>query len=424
MIINRTQNTNNSRINFGAKPIPPEPRKFLTQTINDFDTFDVIGHREPDKDSYGSVTVIANTIEKMGKKARIILEGGLPSFFKPNENIEIIDPIKNPNIIPSEVIFIADHSESSKSSSFLKGYFEKANPENIVGIDHHNSTNPISKGIYIDSSSKSASELVYDFANSIYPLNQDDFNSLYCGILDDCRKFKTLKIYSENGNTLYKTTKEMPLETKKVIDEIEEKLTPENMKSARKFVDILSHLSPKEQKFRTNLFNKIKFTKNGKLAYIAIPPKNKEWLKLGQDSEVTSAILNDFRIRLLENAHNDDFISKVKGLDKRLGKIEAVTVFYRGPKGQNPTNERYKISIHSKGEQAKIITDSLNKEGFKAGGHVNRAGGRCFLKDWKKFVKTAIKASTQFTDESTPCIERGNIVLKAIKGFVKTVLKV
>ena len=139
-----------------------------------------------------------------------------------------------------------------------------------------------------------------------------------------------------------------------------QKINNEQIKKIAQAVDIVSNLTEEEQEFQNSLQDRIQYSKNGKIAYVEIPPDDKEWSKLGEDNSRTSTILNRFRQSCIKN----------------LKDIQAVFIFYK-------SEGKYKFSAHSESQTLLDLFNYIEKTKIpdftkNAGGHKDRAGGKIF----------------------------------------------
>jgi|GEM_PF-1850976 len=393
---------NNRDVSFKAKPIPSKVAENMKEKMLNADRITIFCHSAPDEDTLNSAKVIAEWLISAGKKVRIIAEGSLKGLLvnKADEQI-IYNPNKLKESGKSDLAIVVDCNSKLRLSENANKILKKYKKNEITGFDHHEEAKNVdligdinleSKSpFYLDKEAQSCCALVFRFFEWLgIKLNQDILSNLYCGMADDLIKSGCITV--EKDNNTYKTVKSGKIDkyTADVLDKIEKQLSDSKRKEILEHLDILSHLTPDETKFRKKIFRKkIKFTKNGKLAYAVINPNDKEWKNIGAENAVTVKILSDFRQRLLKNNLDDPFIPK--GLHNRLSRIEGVAVFFPGPK----ESVTYKFNILSHDNYAKKLSNEMNilYPKLNSGGHSNRVGGKIYSnspKICKKLAKNLI----------------------------------
>ena len=162
------------------------------------------------------------------------------------------------------------------------------------------------------------------------------------------------------------------IENKNALDvlvKLEDKIDNEQIKKVAMAVDILSNLTKEEEDFKNSLYGRINISKNKKVAWVEIPPDDKQWQDLGGDNSRVSTILNRFRQDVL-NSRED---------------IETIFVFYEA-------EGRYRFSVHSKTPTLHDFFNYIEQKHIpdftkNAGGHKDRAGGKIFTVDPEKCHK-------------------------------------
>ncbi len=384
-MISSVQNCNNtSQIAFCSKYMSKKDAMELYRKLSatNVKTVDIWPHRSPDDDAINSATVIYRLLEKLGKKVSICLHldgtEGLLGFNWGRYNI------KN-NSHPADMAILVDCNELGRLSKTHENTFRKQVPKTVIGIDHHKADNAVEGKFYIDSSSRSCSELVYMFLKRIgAKLNKEDLKNLFCGIISDYQKSGYVKIESSLEGTLFIKMPALKEDKNadRILEEIKKTLSLKERKKIYKYLDILSNLNNKEKAFRTQLSSEVKLTSNKKLAYVIIAPQDKQWETIGMDNTRTSAILGELRRKLLDT--NKD--------------LQGAIIFYRTSSLPNST---YRMSITSRNGYAdtliKHIKSSINPD-LIAGGHTDRAGGKIEsleASDVKKFVSDFLQAAEE-----------------------------
>ncbi|MDD3151117.1 MAG: DHH family phosphoesterase [Candidatus Gastranaerophilales bacterium] len=381
-----------NNISFCAKPIPQNHLSTMIYTVNSADKIDIITHKEPDSDAGGSSIALALAFKQLNKKVRIVIEDDLPSMCQRLiKKINNINPKEKNDLELSKTVFITDLNLEERLPYSVRSAI-KENSLDIIGLDHHEILPETIKGIYVDEESQSASELAYQFIKDglKVELTEPIVESCYHGMVSDLRKSGLVKLNKTDEGIYYIVkTPEFPEDSLKTLEEIESKISSKRQNEILCEFDIMANLTKEQQEFRKNLYKKIQFNEKNKLAYVIIPPEDKEWKKLGQDNSVTSMILGDFRMGILNGTYNKDFVTQEQ--QKKLENINIIAVFYRGSKLGNPQKEDYKGSYTSRGDEVLDIIKKLNTKNISAGGHPNRAGSHLPVKNWESLVNTVIE---------------------------------
>ena len=191
-------------------------------------------------------------------------------------------------------------------------------------------------------------------------IDSEQAYSLMFGLVDDSAK---------KGYIICDGVKGKITPTNKLLDDknalevylsLEEKLDDEQIKKISQAIDLMSNLTFEEESFKNSLYEKIKYSPNGKIAYVEISPDDKEWKKLGGDTTRTSTILNRFRQEVL----------------KKFNDVEVAITFYEA-------EGKYRLSAHSKTPTLLDFYNYIEKTRIpeftkNAGGHKDRGGGKIY----------------------------------------------
>ena len=174
----------------------------LTKNINKSERIFLVPHIFADVDTLASCFAIGSIAKSFNKNSYIIFDDELSTLDKsaiylidiikkhiPFIKSNIYNRIKNSN----DLIVICDVNKTD-----LIPLKDIKDSDNIIVIDHHKiDTNEINaKYKYIDTSSSSASEIVYNICKILnLKLTSDLINSLLAGIYLDTNKFSTIKNY-------------------------------------------------------------------------------------------------------------------------------------------------------------------------------------------------------------------------------------
>lgn len=365
-------NQKNNKPAFSAMPMPFEVANAKRLKILDsaVKNIDVYCHASPDEDTVNSMKVIVSWLKRLGKSFSVCVntKGAANLNFKPEDY-----PVKKGDAL-SDLAFLLDfNGEERVPPKFLENFRKTPN---VIGFDHHVKADSfIERGdIYMDTSAKSNCSIVYRFFESIGELDklsQEDWKSLYCGMLSDFSKSKLVEVADSQLYKLDRFYEDGNQHSREILESVEARLSEPEKAAIYKHLDIMSNLTEAELGFQKRLWENIKFTPNGKLAYVIIPHNDEQWINLGRDNNRTSTIINNFRKRVISADLPPDLFEQEKG---KISGIKGVMVFYSVSK-----NGPYQMSIHSKDGYAErlrqYVKSNINPD-LQAGGHSNRQGGK------------------------------------------------
>ena len=387
-MINKIANRNESsykNISFGGKTISGDEAARIAFTILD-DAY-LHAHKSPDWDGICSLELLYNFIRKNGKNPLICIKPtdlfGL--FFKKWKYDTASKPTQN---LPRIVV---DCNDPHRASQFV-------NVKPLFVLDHHSTTkDTFDTACYIDDTAKSTCSIIYRFYEALNKakkelnadaikklktnLTKEDYKNLYCGMLSDYQKSGLIKF--ENSKLIKLETLYAPenVSSREELENVEKHLNKWQKLTIYRHLDILSNLTSKEKILQKRIFSEVKVTKNGKLAYVVIDPKDKLWEDVGGDNIRTSDIIRDLRLHLIGDIEHDPMFSNEQ--KKLLKNVEGSIVFYE-------SGEKYQMSITSKDSYAEklinYVKNNINSE-LEAGGHPERAGGRIYSLEQDKINK-------------------------------------
>ncbi|MEW8973147.1 MAG: DHH family phosphoesterase [Tissierellaceae bacterium] len=173
----------------------------LRQLIDQADEVFIMGHKNPDMDSFGSAIGILRGIENRNKKGYIVISGENPSIQnlfdkmrkeQPELSELLVTPAKAEEIIGenSLLILVDNHKPSFTEAPKLLDIVEK-----VVVIDHHRRGAEFVKDpvlIYLEPYASSASELVTEilsYMSDNINLTKFEAEALLAGITVDTKNF-------------------------------------------------------------------------------------------------------------------------------------------------------------------------------------------------------------------------------------------
>lgn len=363
-------------INFNAQKMRKKEAQYLKSEFQKAGSIDIITHELSDRDGANSALIMADYLNNLGVQTRVIISQKNTKALGLKTQGQKVLQAKDIDSLDADAILCVDFSDYERVSKKLSKDIKKA--QKVYCFDHHKGANIQSsaqtpKGvtpIYVDTTAKSATSIIYRFFEAL----KEDFNNttaynMFSGLVDDMSKRDYVKCDGTKG-TIQATEK---LRNNKNVYEIyrnlKQRLSKEDIAEIARNIDILSSLTPEEQRFQSSLIDRLRLSNNGKIAYVEILSDDKEWGDLDCDNARTSTILNRFRQSVLRNDFNSE----------KLNDVEMVIVFYKA-------QDIYRLSAHSKDnslidffkyvEENKIPNFTKN-----AGGHSNRAGGKIFTTD-------------------------------------------
>ncbi|MBQ7764873.1 DHH family phosphoesterase [bacterium] len=359
-------------ISFSANPINKSQALYLQKKLSKANFVDIICHNSSDEDTVACARALKWLLIKLNKESRIITDN-IDTFELKKDSKGLIDLSKEslPTTKPDTVVCV-DFSSFTRVKEDVKKYINSA--KTILCIDHH-CDGDISDNIreinncltpeeienlspvdfYVDSSAKSCSSIVLKLFQTLKINIPNKIKELlFCGMTDDLRKNEYLK-YNETLTPVLTEKMMNDKITLNIYKELENEILPKRKNDIIKHLNVLASLNQDEKKFQERLFKDMKTTKNGKFAYVIIPPNDEQWHKLGGDNAKTSGIMGNFRTTVLDKNKY----------------IDSIAVFYQDKNG-------YRISIHSKNNNVinlfNHIKETLNPD-LQAGGHEDRGGG-------------------------------------------------
>lgn len=358
-------------VSFKAKPISIKTAENINQQLKKSKFFDIICHSSTDEDVAACAKALQWHLKTLKIPSQIISDSAVDTFHYTKQQSSLK---KDP-----QGILCLDFSSYSRINKSLAEYINKA--KNLICIDHHKDGNLKTNTEYIDTSAKSCSGIILRFFDALKKKIPDNIlQQLYCGMLDDLRKNNYIR-YNETLNPILTNIARNDKNTMQLYERLNNTLSQEERDEVVKHLNVLARLNKAEKKFKDDLESKIQFIPNKKFAFIEIPVKDEEWSSLGGDNKVTSAVMGNFRVSVLENP--------------KFQELNTIAIFY-------PVNDCYRISIHSKNNSVidffNYVKNNTNPD-LTAGGHPNRGGGCIQTLNPKKchiWVEQFIKSAKEF----------------------------
>lgn len=234
--------------------------KNIAKTLISQDTIYIITHENPDGDALGSSFALKFALEKLGKKAEVVLNADLPVSFK----FTGWKPVIHNDNLSCKCVVALDFNTLSRAGESAK-LFENA--ETKILIDHHLDCQYNGELIESRPDAAATGEIVYELIKFINPdLSKEIAEGIYIAIMTDtggCR-------YSNTSSTTHKILSE-------IIDLIDHSYL------SRQSLEIVSREKLEIQKYALNNFE---FYENGKICVVSI---NKSLLK---NEDLLNGIVN------------------------------------------------------------------------------------------------------------------------------------
>ncbi len=403
-------NNIHTAISFMANKIPKKQAEYINNHLINSDSVDIFCHIATDEDAFNSAKIMYEYLAQQGIKPRILCNNAKENYGFDESEYDIIDLSKTsaPKQKASSALCL-DFSDSERIRGDALKYLSQFSKDDIFLMDHHIPVKSIIKSNkvttpttgekrfttarngYIDTTARSNASILVRFFNALnIKMSKSQYESAYCGMVDDMNKANLLSI--QNGEIIKSPELIRDKNADEVFNMVSENVSEDKKREILSHLDVLSHLSEQEQAFRENLFKKIMISDNKKFAYAIIEPDDETWQAIGGDNSTTSKILRDFRLKVLAHKNPDKYINPEQM--KELQEVEAAAVFYPDYK-----TGRYRISIHSNKDYAMKIIE-YNRQNYNkdliAGGHDERAGGSIQSLDGKicsKWIRDFIFAA-------------------------------
>jgi phosphoesterase RecJ-like protein len=177
-----------------------EDIKKLEGEIKTSETIAIVGHKNPDLDSFGSVLGLARLIEiNFGIKPICIYDGNIPDYmdnFPGRDNLIFAE--KLPDKIHYDLLICVDLPNPDRQFGDWRAKVFK-NSDFIAKIDHHPDSQKFADINIDDSAAAAACEIIYDMAKELnWKIDIDAAELFMAGIIGDTGRFK----WARRGNVL------------------------------------------------------------------------------------------------------------------------------------------------------------------------------------------------------------------------------
>jgi len=162
--------------------------KEICAVIKDCETFLIVTHINPEGDCLGSQLALHSILKKLNKKAWCINAHKIPQIYFFMPGIETINHKVKEFREMVDACIVLD-CPSLERTGKAKDLIEKIG--NIINIDHHISNSNFGKVNWVDATSSSCGEMVYQmFENLGVDMSYEDAVNLYTAIMTDTGSFK------------------------------------------------------------------------------------------------------------------------------------------------------------------------------------------------------------------------------------------
>ena len=159
----------------------------IAKALESADYFVILTHQYPDGDTVGSAYALCRALQKLGKHARIIINGSLDKKFEFLKNNFKEESFTYKTVVAVDIA-------TTQLLGDLKPEFE-----NIIdiSIDHHASNTDFAKLSYVNSKAAANAENIYELIKILgTDFDKDMANAVYTGICTDTGCFKFTNVTS------------------------------------------------------------------------------------------------------------------------------------------------------------------------------------------------------------------------------------
>ena len=245
--------------------------KALTEYINSFNKFLIIGHIDPDGDCISSVLALTYGLRRMKKKAIPAIDSKCPAVFERFQPVSQIVFSQEVNSEDFEAVITVDSSSPDRMGRFQELIGKKPN----FVIDHHITNEEWGDYNWLDFEASSAAEMVYKFLR--------DLNIEYDPILST---INLLGIQTDTGFFKYTNTGWQ-------VMEIAGELIKKGANAPFNASMVLENNRVEEFYLLSKMANNIKLELNGKLIYSYITLEMME--KTGCTYEDSTGLIGELR---------------------------------------------------------------------------------------------------------------------------------
>lgn len=296
----------------------------------------IVGHKNPDLDSLGSMCGLSRLIEiNFGKKPTCVYDGNLPSYLNFVPGRASLVYVEKLNDFKSDLLIVVDTANTRTHFGDSRNRFFNG-AKYVVKIDHHPDSEEYGDLDFSRVGDTSASEIIFKMAmDTDWKIDKHAATALQAGIVGDTGQFR----YVKNGESLRDAADLVDLGA-----DMEYIYGGMNIASKKHILAI------------GRIMNHLEFVGN----YVIVPVKHSEYKDL------------------------DGKADEVIGMMRKIPTVEFIILLTEAKK-----DTEIRMSFRSK----TIPISHIASEYFNGGGHPCAAGGRFFgtLSEGVSAVKQAMK---------------------------------
>ena len=227
----------------------------IGEEIKTANTIAVFTHGSPDGDAVGSATATKNLINSKypDKKVDVFILDSLPSGFKclkDTESVEFLDKKSNFESIKARNYDLAISVDCAEKKLMRNGAQLFDSAKRKVKIDHHPERENFADINLSCPDASSASQVVLLLAESMkVPLNKDLASDIYMAMVTDTQGFR----YMPKPAGVFEDAS---------------KLTKTGFDERKVYCSSIDHMSKEAFRFYTDVIKNVKFSEDGKVAYV------------------------------------------------------------------------------------------------------------------------------------------------------------
>ena len=221
----------------------------VMETIRRHRRFTVSSHVNPEGDALGSALALASLLKRLGKRAVVATDGGIPKAFEFFPRIAPV--VGRPSDVPlPEVAMTVDVPVLARLGS-MAGLFEKAGLS--VNIDHHVSNQWFAGINWVDPKAAAVGEMIYRLyqAFGVKP-SREEALCMYVSIVTDTGSFRYMS-------------------TTPQVHQIASDLISRGVSPLKVAQDIYECHSPSDLRFLGRVLTALKSTPDGKISWVEVP---------------------------------------------------------------------------------------------------------------------------------------------------------
>ena len=238
----------------------------ILEEIKKANSIVLLGHENPDGDAVGSCLAMKLALEKMGKKADLIM----PEYPKEFSFLPGADSIlKESDVQSYDLVITLDCATTKLMQNFIK-YFDNAKSK--VVIDHHGMNSMYGDYNFVDQEAPACAQLLYVVFNYFnIEITKEIATCLTAGIITDTNGFRNDSVTSET----FRITAE---------------LCDSGINISKIYQIVFSNKSRVQFELQRLAQNRMEFFEDGKVAYTYITKEDEE--KLGCKNGDYDGIVN------------------------------------------------------------------------------------------------------------------------------------